>query len=104
MVASPLTRILWNKYSASGSTGLFINDVITGRGGGGVSQRMTNDDEGEEGIHSKSDSVCGICLQNSAEKCINYADKISRQKCEIIKITRISLAFLSRPQCVLMFY
>ena len=87
----------------TGILGLFINDVITGRGGG-VSQRMTNDDEGEEGIHSKSDSVCGICLQNSAEKCINYADKISRQKCEIIKITRISLAFLSRPQCVLMFY
>ena len=59
-------------------------------GEGGVSQRMTNDDEGEEGIHSKSDSVCGICLQNYVERCINYADKISRQKCELIKITRIS--------------
>ena len=61
-----------------------------GRGGRGVSQRMTNDDEGEEGIHSKGDSVCGICHQNSAEKCINYADKILRQRCEIIKITKIS--------------
>ena len=61
-----------------------------GRGGRGVSQRMTNDDEVEEGILFKSDSVCGICLQNSAEKCINYADKILRQRCEIIKITKIS--------------
>ena len=61
-----------------------------GRGGRGVSQRMTNDDEVEEGILFKSDSVCGICLQNSAEKCINYADKILRQRCEIIKITKFS--------------